>query len=135
LVFLGTPDVAATTLQTIVEYSLQQQQQQQQDVTNHQHSIPLFEVVAVVTQPARRAKRTLEGDATIQTPVGKVAQHYQIPILCPDKVSLHTLYVYSMCIFRCICFIPVRPWSVMKEFIKVFFRLFLYVLLLYRQRM
>ncbi len=55
---------------------------QQEDENNE----PAFEVVAVVTQPARRAKRTLEGDAIGGTPVWKIAQQYNIPILCPEKV-------------------------------------------------
>lgn len=78
IVFLGTPDVAASTLQTIVEHSMRQQEDENNE--------PAFEVVAVVTQPARRAKRTLEGDAIGGTPVGKIAQQYNIPILCPEKV-------------------------------------------------
>lgn len=68
LLFLGTPEVAATSLKTIYEESLSS-------------GCP-YEVVGVVTQPPKRRKRK---GKEIPSPVGYMAEELGIPILCPDK--------------------------------------------------
>lgn len=70
LVFLGTPDVAATSLRTLVEHSKQ--------------GDSIFEVVSVVTQPPKRRKRR---GKEIPSPVGLAAEELNIPVLCPEKAS------------------------------------------------
>jgi len=71
IVFLGTPDVAATSLQSIVEESKKENS--------------CFEVVGVVTQPPKRRKR---GGKVIPSPVGYAAEELEIPvILCPEKAK------------------------------------------------
>lgn len=71
LVFLGTPDVAAASLQTLYEAS------QVPDAT--------FEISAVVTQPPKRRRRKGKPEPS---PVGKVADELGIPlVLCPEKAK------------------------------------------------
>lgn len=70
LVFLGTPDVAATSLRTLVEHSKQ--------------GDSIFEVVSVVTQPPKRRKRR---GKEIPSPVGLAAEELNIPVLCPEKAN------------------------------------------------
>ena len=70
LVFLGTPDVAATTLRSLHDES------QKDDCP--------FEIVGVVTQPPKRRKRKGKLEPS---PVGFVAEEIGIPVLCPESVS------------------------------------------------
>ncbi len=69
VLFLGTPDVAATSLRTIVEDS--------------QKESSGYSVVGVVTQPPKRRKRK---GKEIPSPVGYVAEELNIPVLTPEKV-------------------------------------------------
>mmetsp|Transcript_29542 Transcript_29542/g.65078 ORF Transcript_29542/g.65078 Transcript_29542/m.65078 type:complete len:466 (+) Transcript_29542:105-1502(+) len=72
VVFLGTPEVAATSLQTLYE------------ATQSEPACP-FEIVGVVTQPPKRRKR--RGKET-PSPVGLVAEELDIPsVLCPAKAN------------------------------------------------
>ena len=71
VVFLGTPEVAAASLQTIY------------DATQSDPACP-FEVVGVVTQPPKRRKRR---GKEIPSPVGLIAEELDIPVLCPDKAK------------------------------------------------
>jgi len=70
VVFLGTPDVAAESLRTIVEESTKEDS--------------CYEVVGVVTQPPKRRKRK---GKVIASPVGLVAEELDIPVLCPEKAK------------------------------------------------
>jgi methionyl-tRNA formyltransferase len=69
VLFLGTPEVAASSLQAIYQRSLEP-------------SSP-YEVVGVVTQPNKRRKK--RSGEILPTPVGIVAEELGIPILCPEK--------------------------------------------------
>ena len=71
VLFLGTPDVAATSLQRIYQESIQD------DST--------FELVGVVTQPPKRRKRK---GKVIPSPVGIMAEELNIPVLWPEKVRM-----------------------------------------------
>ena len=75
LVFLGTPQVAATTLQTLHEASVASQQPESS-------TTPSFEIVGVVTQPAKRRRKKVE-----PTPVAKVAESLNLPLYTPEKLS------------------------------------------------
>lgn len=68
ILFLGTPDVAASSLKSIYELS--------------QSPDSLYELVGVVTQPPKRRKRK---GKEIHSPVGLAAEELGIPILCPEK--------------------------------------------------
>jgi len=71
VIFLGTPEVAADSLKTIHAASLQPDS--------------IFEVTAVVTQPAKRRKRNKKPEPS---PVGKLAEELDIPlILTPEKAN------------------------------------------------
>lgn len=70
VVFLGTPDVAATSLRAIHEDS--------------QKKDSAYEVVGVVTQPPKRRKRK---GKVVPSPVGLVADELGIPVLCPEKAK------------------------------------------------
>lgn len=70
MVFLGTPDVAATSLRAIHEDS--------------QKNDSAYEVVGVVTQPPKRRKRK---GKVVPSPVGLVADELGIPVLCPEKAK------------------------------------------------
>lgn len=69
VLFLGTPEVAASSLQQIYEKSLEP-------------SSP-YKVVGVVTQPNKRRKK--RSGQILPTPVGIVAEELGLPILCPEK--------------------------------------------------
>jgi methionyl-tRNA formyltransferase len=71
ILFLGTPEVAATSLQTIVESS------------RRDENSP-YEIVGVVTQPPKRRKRRGKEE---QSPVGLIATELDIPILTPEKAK------------------------------------------------
>ena len=77
VVFLGTPDVAATTLRKLYEESTKDDS--------------CFDIVGVVTQPPKRRKR--KGKAE-QSPVGKVAEEYDLNLLYPEKVRLMSLLLF-----------------------------------------
>lgn len=68
VLFLGTPDVAATSLKTLHEDSLRNS---------------LYDIVGVVTQPPKRRKRK---GKEIPSPVGYAAEALGIPVMCPEKV-------------------------------------------------
>jgi methionyl-tRNA formyltransferase len=73
LVFLGTPDIAAASLLSLLRVSKQEDS--------------CFEVVGVVTQPAKRRKRKGKPEPT---PVAKMAMAFGMPetsILTPTKAS------------------------------------------------
>jgi len=70
VVFLGTPEVAATSLQSIYEAS--------------QQSDSPYQLVSVVTQPPKRRKRKGRLEPS---PVGKIAEELDIPVLCPEKAK------------------------------------------------
>jgi hypothetical protein len=70
VVFLGTPQVAADSLQTLYEHSIQPNSP--------------YEIVGVITQPPKRRKR---GKQVEQSPVGIMAQELGISmLLTPEKV-------------------------------------------------
>ena len=69
VVFLGTPEVAATSLQTLYDESLKDD--------------CLFEIVSVITQPPKRRRRKGKLEPS---PVGKVAEDLGLPVLSPEKV-------------------------------------------------
>jgi hypothetical protein len=71
VVFLGTPDVAATTLKTIYEDSVKEDS--------------LYELVAVVTQPPK--KRGRKKDKLEPSPVAVTAEELGVRALWPEKVS------------------------------------------------
>ena len=79
VVFLGTPDVAATTLRKLYEESTKDDS--------------CFDIVGVVTQPPKRRKR--KGKAE-QSPVGKVAEEYDLNLLYPEKVRLISLLLLNV---------------------------------------
>lgn len=70
VVFLGTPDVAASSLRTLYEASKQE-------------GSP-YEIVGVITQPPKRRRRKGKLEPS---PVGKVAEELELEVLCPEKVS------------------------------------------------
>lgn len=70
LVFLGTPDVAASSLELLIKAS------QRQD--------SCFDVVGVVTQPPKRRRR---GGTPEPSPVGKVAENFGIRVLAPERAK------------------------------------------------
>lgn len=70
VVFLGTPEVAATSLRRIYESS--------------QQATSTYTVAAVVTQPPKRRKRKGKPE---QSPVGKVAEELGLTILCPESAK------------------------------------------------
>lgn len=71
VVFLGTPEVAATSLRTLHE------------ATQSDPTCP-FEVVGVVTQPPKRRKRR---GKEMPSPVGLVAEELDVPVLCPERAK------------------------------------------------
>ena len=70
IVFLGTPDVAATSLHAIHQASL--------------HADSMFQVTAVVTQPPKRRRRKGQPEPS---PVGLAAEQLGIYTLCPEKAN------------------------------------------------
>jgi hypothetical protein len=77
VVFLGTPEVAASSLKRLYEES-------QKDDSPYQ-------IVSVITQPPRRRKRQGKLEPS---PVGKVAEDLGIPVLHPEKVCVECA-IYS----------------------------------------
>ncbi|KAL7477434.1 hypothetical protein ACHAW6_003239 [Cyclotella cf. meneghiniana] len=69
VLFLGTPEVAAASLQSIYERSC--------------HPSSPYQLVGVVTQPNKRRKK--RSGQVLPTPVAIVAEQLGIPILCPEK--------------------------------------------------
>jgi len=67
VVFLGTPEVAATTLRKL-----------------HEDSIGKYEIVTVITQPPKRRRRKGKAEPS---PVGKAAEELGLPILSPEKAN------------------------------------------------
>lgn len=70
ILFLGTPEVAAESLQTLVESS--------RDETSP------YTIIGVVTQPPKRRKRRGKEE---QSPVGLIANELDIPVLTPEKAK------------------------------------------------
>lgn len=70
IVFLGTPEVAATSLEKVFEAS--------------QQPASTFQVVGVVTQPPRRRKRKGKVEPS---PVGKMAEELGLYIMSPEKAN------------------------------------------------
>lgn len=70
VVFLGTPDVAASTLKRLHEDSMKESSS--------------YEIVSVITQPPRRRRRKGKLEPS---PVGKMAEELGLPVLNPEKVS------------------------------------------------
>ncbi|KAL3941078.1 MAG: hypothetical protein SGBAC_004510 [Bacillariaceae sp.] len=68
VVFLGTPEVAATSLKKLYEVS-------QEDGSQ-------FEIVSVITQPPKRRRRKGKLEPS---PVGKVAEELELEVICPEK--------------------------------------------------
>ena len=66
VIFLGTPEVAASSLQKIIQEA------------------DGYQVVSVVTQPPKPRKRK---KAPEPSPVAKMAEKYQIPVLNPEKAK------------------------------------------------
>lgn len=89
ILFLGTPEVAAESLETLVASS--------RDDDNSP-----YEIVGVVTQPPKRRKRRGKEE---QSPVGLIATELNIPVLTPEKAkddefltSLENEYKPDLCI-------------------------------------
>ena len=70
LLFLGTPDVAASSLQSLVRAS--------------QYPNACFDIVGVVTQPPKRRRRKGTPEPS---PVGKVAEEFGILVLTPETAK------------------------------------------------
>ncbi|KAG7345504.1 methionyl-tRNA formyltransferase [Nitzschia inconspicua] len=68
IVFLGTPDVAATSLRKLYEASVQQN----------------YEISCVITQPPKPRKRKSTPEPS---PVAKVAEELGLQVLCPEKAK------------------------------------------------
>lgn len=67
VVFLGTPEVAATTLRKLYE-----------------DSVGKYEIVCVITQPPKRRRRKGKAEPS---PVGATAEELGLPILSPEKAN------------------------------------------------
>jgi len=67
VVFLGTPEVAATTLRKL-----------------HEDSIGKYEIVCVITQPPKRRRRKGKVEPS---PVGAAAEELGLPVLSPEKAN------------------------------------------------
>ena len=78
VVFLGTPEVAASSLKRLYEESKKED--------------TLYEIVAVITQPPRRRKRQGQLEPS---PVGKVAEDLGIPVLHPEKVGFNCSIIHN----------------------------------------
>jgi len=70
VLFLGTPDVAASSLRALV------------DASKDENSC--YEMIGVVTQPPKRRKRR---GKVVPSAVGLVAEELDIPVLCPEKAK------------------------------------------------
>ena len=67
VVFLGTPEVAATTLRNLYE-----------------DSVGKYEIVCVITQPPKRRRRKGKAEPS---PVGAAAEELGLPVLSPEKAN------------------------------------------------
>ena len=67
VVFLGTPEVAATTLRKL-----------------HEDSKDKYEIVTVITQPPKRRRRKGKAESS---PVGAAAEELGLPVLSPEKAN------------------------------------------------
>lgn len=67
VVFLGTPEVAATTLRKL-----------------HEDSKDKYEIVTVITQPPKRRRRKGKAEPS---PVGAAAEELGLPVLSPEKAN------------------------------------------------
>lgn len=67
VVFLGTPEVAATTLRKL-----------------HEDSKDKYEIVTVITQPPKRRRRKGKAEPS---PVGATAEELGLPVLSPEKAN------------------------------------------------
>jgi len=67
VVFLGTPEVAATTLRKL-----------------HEDSVGKYDIVCVITQPPKRRRRKGKAEPS---PVGAAAEDLGLPILSPEKAN------------------------------------------------
>ena len=74
VVFLGTPEVAATTLREL-----------HQDSIKPKNNNESYEIVCVITQPPKRRRR--KGDKAEPSPVGRVAEELGILVLSPEKMK------------------------------------------------
>ena len=86
VVFLGTPEVAATTLKTIYEDSLKD-------------GSP-YEIVGVVTQPPKRRGR--KKDKLEPSPVNVIAEYLGIEVMCPEKASTCGLHFLVHIFIKCL---------------------------------
>ena len=77
VVFLGTPEVAADSLKLIYEDSKREDS--------------IYEIVGVVTQPAKRRKRMGE---VVASPVGELAELLGIAVMAPESVRIPNIYLY-----------------------------------------
>lgn len=75
VVFLGTPEVAATTLRKLHEDSIKQTKNSNEN----------YEIVCVITQPPKRRRR--KGSKEEPSPVGRVAEELGILVLSPEKMK------------------------------------------------
>jgi len=75
IVFLGTPEVAATTLRKLHQESMNQTK----------NSYENYKIVCVITQPPKRRRR--KGSKTEPSPVGRVAEELGILVLSPEKAN------------------------------------------------
>jgi hypothetical protein len=85
VVFLGTPEVAATSLRRLYEDSMKE-------------GSP-YEIVSVITQPPKRRKRKGKLEPS---PVGKVAEEMGLRVLCPEKVSGVLFSPLETCVRSCL---------------------------------
>lgn len=92
VVFLGTPDVAATTLRSIYQDSIREGSG--------------YELVAVVTQPPK--KRGRKKDKLEPSPVAVAAEELGLPAMWPEKVSSLAYFGFMSCsvltILKCLSF-------------------------------
>lgn len=79
VLFLGTPEVAATSLRRLHEDSMKPGSD--------------YEIVGVVTQPPKRRKRKGKPEPS---PVGKVAEEIGFAVLCPEKVRNRIVEIFRM---------------------------------------
>jgi len=88
IVFLGTPDVAATCLRRLHDSSASSSQKSATTTTTTAH----WEIAAVVTQPSKRRKRNKPPEPS---PVAKVATELGVPVLlCPASAKDENFLTY-----------------------------------------
>lgn len=76
VVFLGTPEVASSTLRKLHEASCKSD-------SNGGDNVP-YEIVCVITQPPKRRRRKGKEEPS---PVGLVAEELGLPVLTPEKAN------------------------------------------------